>query len=84
MREAWLGLRSAVFVLFMAATVVPWASTVLVVSIFARGNTVYWLCVGWLRLSIWGAKVICGVQYRVHGMEHLPRSEEHTSELQSL
>ena len=27
----------------------------------------YWMCVGWLRLAIWGARVICGVRYRVHG-----------------
>lgn len=66
--------RSALFVLFMAVTVVPWASAVLVVSIFARGDTVYRLCVGWLDLSIWGAKVICGVHARLHGFESLPDS----------
>ena len=64
--------RSALFVLFMAVTVIPWALAVLVVSVFARGNTVYKLCVGWLTLSIWGAKVICGVHARLHGMERLP------------
>jgi len=68
------GARSALFVLFMAVTVVPWALLVLIVSIFASGNTVYWLCVGWLRLSIWGARVICGVRARLHGMERLPDS----------
>ena len=68
------GVRSALFVLFMAVTVVPWALLVLIVSIFASGNTVYWLCVGWLRLSIWGARVICGVRARLHGMDHLPDS----------
>ena len=65
-------LRSALFVLFMAVTVIPWATAVLLVSIFARGDTVYWLCVGWLSLSIWGAKVICGVHARLHGFENLP------------
>ena len=67
-------IRSALFVLFMAVTVVPWALAVLVVSIFARGDTVYWLCVGWLTLSIRGAKVICGVHARLHGFENLPDS----------
>ena len=66
--------RSAFFLLFMAVTVIPWASAVLVVSIFARGDTVYRLCVGWLDLSIWGAKVICGVHARLHGFELLPDS----------
>ena len=64
--------RSALFVLFMAITVIPWALAVLVVSIFVRGNVVYWMCVGWLRTAIWGAKVICGVHARLHGMQNLP------------
>ncbi len=72
MATFFCAVRSALFVLFMAVTVVPWALAVLVVSIFARGDTVYRLCVGWLTLSIWGAKVICGVHARLHGMEHLP------------
>ena len=67
-------IRSALFVLFMAVTVVPWALAVLLVSLFARGNTVYWMCVGWLRTAIWGAKVICGVRARLHGTENLPDS----------
>jgi 1-acyl-sn-glycerol-3-phosphate acyltransferase len=67
-------IRSALFVLFMAVTVVPWALAVLLVSIFVRGNVVYWLCVGWLRLTIWGAKAICGVHARLHGMGNLPDS----------
>jgi len=66
--------RSALFVLFLAVTVIPWALAVLVVSIFARGNVVYWMCVGWLRTAIWGAKVICGVHARLHGFENLPDS----------
>jgi 1-acyl-sn-glycerol-3-phosphate acyltransferase len=66
--------RSAIFVLFMAITVIPWALSVLVVSIFAKGNVVYWMCVGWLRTAIWGAKVICGVHARLHGFDRLPDS----------
>ena len=66
--------RSVLFVLFMAVTVIPWALAVLVVSIFAKGNVVYWMCVGWLSTAIWGAKVICGVHARLHGTENLPDS----------
>jgi 1-acyl-sn-glycerol-3-phosphate acyltransferase len=72
MRSLWWGARSVLFVLFLIGTVIPWALTVVLVSIFARGNPVYWLCVGWLRTAIWGAKVICGVHARVQGMQHLP------------
>ncbi|MEO6032152.1 MAG: lysophospholipid acyltransferase family protein [Burkholderiaceae bacterium] len=66
--------RSALFVLFLIVTVIPWALAVLVASTFARGNTVYWMCANWLTLSIWGAKVICGVHARLHGFENLPDS----------
>jgi 1-acyl-sn-glycerol-3-phosphate acyltransferase len=72
--RAFYALRSALFVLFMAVTVIPWATAVLIVSIFTRGDTVYRLCVGWLNLAIWGAKAICGVHARLHGFDNLPDS----------
>jgi 1-acyl-sn-glycerol-3-phosphate acyltransferase len=65
-------IRSAIFVVWMAITVVPFALSAMVVSIFVRGDPVYWICISWLRGCIWGARVICGVRYRVSGMEHLP------------
>ncbi len=65
-------LRSLLFLLWMVVTVVPIALTVLLASIVQRGAPLYWMCIGWLRLVIWGARWICGVQYRVQGMEHLP------------
>jgi 1-acyl-sn-glycerol-3-phosphate acyltransferase len=68
-------LRSALFVAWMVVTVVPYALAVLLASIFMRGDPLYWICVAWLRVVIWGARVICGVQYRVDGMEHLPSAD---------
>ena len=65
-------IRSLFFFLFMAVTVVPWALAVLLVSMVARADTVYRMCERWLTLSIWGAKVICGVHARLHGLENLP------------
>ena len=72
--RAIYALRSALFVLFLIATVVPWGTAVVLMSIFVRGNAVYWTCVGWLRVAIWGARVICGVRARLHGFENLPDS----------
>jgi 1-acyl-sn-glycerol-3-phosphate acyltransferase len=71
MRLVW-ALRSAVFVLWMAATVVPWGILMLLLSIVVRGERLYWPTMRWLRMAIWGARVICGVEHRVQGMEHLP------------
>jgi len=69
-------LRSALFFLWMVVTVIPWALAVLLASIFIRGPRLYWMCAGWLAVAIWGAKVICGVRYRVQGMEHLPTAQD--------
>jgi 1-acyl-sn-glycerol-3-phosphate acyltransferase len=67
-------LRSALFFLWMAVTVIPWALVVLAMSIFVRGDRLYWVCAGWLRVAVWGARVIAGVRARVQGLENLPRS----------
>ena len=75
MKLIW-GLRSALFVLFLAVTVVPWALVVLVFSLFASSTAIYWLCAGWLRVAIWGARVICGVRHRVTGMDRVPSAAD--------
>jgi 1-acyl-sn-glycerol-3-phosphate acyltransferase len=68
-------LRSALFILWMAVTVVPWAILVLLLSIFVRGTRLYWFTMMWLRMAIWGARVICGLSYKIEGMENLPESK---------
>ena len=65
-------LRSITFFLWMAITVIPWGIAAVLMSIFVRGDPLYWFCMGWLRVAIWGARVICGVRHRVQGMERLP------------
>jgi 1-acyl-sn-glycerol-3-phosphate acyltransferase len=78
LQHAFWALRSALFVLWMAITVMPWALMVLAVAPFVRPTTTYWLCVGWLRLAIWGARTICGVRHRMEGLEQLPTAAEGT------
>jgi 1-acyl-sn-glycerol-3-phosphate acyltransferase len=72
MRTALAALRSLVFLLWMAITVVPWCCAVLVLSLFVRGAPVYWLCAGWLGMCIRSCRLICGAQWRVQGLQHLP------------
>ena len=72
MKLLW-ALRSALFILWMAATVVPWAVAMLVLSIFIRGQKLYWPTMFWLDIAIWGCKHICGVDYRVTGLNNLPK-----------
>jgi 1-acyl-sn-glycerol-3-phosphate acyltransferase len=74
MGSALAAFRSALYFLFLVVTIVPWATVAVIYSIFVRGERLYWVCAGWLRLSIWGARVICGVHARVQGYENLPDS----------
>jgi 1-acyl-sn-glycerol-3-phosphate acyltransferase len=69
-------LRSALLLVWMLVTVVPIATAVVVASLFIRGTTLYWMCIFWLRLVMWGTRYICGVRHRVQGMEHLPTKAE--------
>jgi 1-acyl-sn-glycerol-3-phosphate acyltransferase len=75
MKLLW-ALRSLLFVLWMAATVVPWGLLMLLLSMFVRGERLYWPTMQWLRMAIWGARVICGIRARVQGLEHLPTAAE--------
>ena len=74
MARTLAAVRSAVFVLLLIVTVVPYAIAVMLLSIFVRGTRLYWFTIVWLRIAIWGARVICGVRARLHGMENLPDS----------
>lgn len=65
-------LRSLLFVLWMAGTVIPWAVFSLIASIFIRGTPLFWFTTFWLRIAITGCRFICGVRYEVKGMENLP------------
>ena len=72
----WWALRSALFVLWLTVTVVPYGIAMLLLSIVWRGTRLYWPTMGWLRLAIWGARTICGVRWRVQGMQHLPSAAD--------
>jgi len=76
MSRAWAALRSLIYLIWLLVTVVPYAVAVVLASIVVRGAPLYWMCVAWLRLTIVGARVICGVRHRVVGMEHLPSAAE--------
>jgi len=64
--------RSGLFVLWLVVSVVVWALLVLLVSIFTGGDRLYWFTIVWLRGATWGARLICGVRWQLHGMQNLP------------
>ncbi|AHV94519.1 lysophospholipid acyltransferase family protein [Bordetella holmesii] len=66
---AWL--RSFLYMVFLSVTVIPYAfACILWAPLPLRLR--YRLTVGWPRLAIWGAKVICGIRWQVKGWENLP------------
>ena len=65
-------LRSVIHGLWMLVTVVPWAIMMLLASLGVSSVRMYWLAVGWLKIAIYGLRTLCGVKWRVTGMENLP------------
>jgi 1-acyl-sn-glycerol-3-phosphate acyltransferase len=65
-------IRSLLFLLWMAVTVTPWGTAMVILSIFVRGTPLYWGCIMWVRIALWGARHIMGIHARVQGMENLP------------
>ncbi len=68
-------IRSLLHLLFMGITVVPWALAVLVCSLFLSSTQIYWMCAGWLRVAVGGARWLLGIRTRVTGWENLPTGQ---------
>lgn len=70
-------LRSALVFLWMVVSVIPMGIALLVSSLFLNDTRVWWLfAVPWLRGVIAAARLVGGVQYRIHGAENLPPAED--------
>jgi 1-acyl-sn-glycerol-3-phosphate acyltransferase len=64
-------LRSALYLLFLTVTVIPYAFACMLWAPLP----LHWrfrLTAGWPRLAIWGAKAIVGIRWRIKGIENLP------------
>lgn len=68
-------LRSVLHAVWMMVTVVPYALAIMVSAPFARPVTLYGIAKAWLGQVMHGLCVLCGVHWRVHGMENLPQGE---------
>ncbi|MCU0930488.1 MAG: 1-acyl-sn-glycerol-3-phosphate acyltransferase [Serpentinimonas sp.] len=65
-------IRSWLHLVFMVVTVIPWATAVLLAAPFSSSTRLYWMCVGWLRVAVWGGRWILGIRNEVVGAENLP------------
>ena len=75
MQQLFWSLRSLLYLAWLVVSVVPWAIVSIVGSLFLRGTPLYRLTMVWLRMAIVGARVICGVRWRIHGHEHIEAAE---------
>ena len=68
-------LRSLLHALWMLLTVVPWGIWMVLSSMWANGEQMYWKAARWLRWQTEALRILCGVQYRISGMENLPQGK---------
>lgn len=66
-----LAVRSVLFMLFQLVTVVPYALACLLMAPLPL-HLRYRFTIGWPRMVLWAARVLCGVRWQVRGSEHLP------------
>ena len=66
-----LVLRSALYLAFLIVVVIPWAFVVMSGWLFPV-HTRYMLCARYTKMAIWGARVICGIEWKIEGWGRLP------------
>jgi 1-acyl-sn-glycerol-3-phosphate acyltransferase len=66
-----LTIRTVLFLLFQAVTVVPWGIACLLLAP-APLRVRYAFTIGWPRMVIWAARTICGIRWQVRGWDNLP------------
>ena len=70
-------LRSLLTLSWIALSVIPMGTLLLVFSLFVSPERIWWwFAQPWLSGAIAAARWIGGVQYRVHGLEHLPDKDD--------
>jgi 1-acyl-sn-glycerol-3-phosphate acyltransferase len=76
MAKALSVVRSILFFLYMAVTVIPWGAAVCLCAPFLTADQIYTWCINWVALAHHGSRWICGVRKRVIGMENVPSAAD--------
>ena len=66
-------LRSAIHMLWMLITVVPYALAILIASPFASKKVLYTIAAAWLSNVVHSLRFLCGVRWTISGMENMPQ-----------
>jgi 1-acyl-sn-glycerol-3-phosphate acyltransferase len=64
-------LRSLAFLLFQLV-VTPVYAFAMLAMFWAGRATTYRMAASWCRVNLWGARTICGIHWRVDGVENVP------------
>ena len=69
--------RSLLVFSWIVLTVIPMGLLLIVLSIFVNDRKLWWwIAVPWLRGVIGAARLVGGVDYRIHGEDHLPAADD--------
>lgn len=70
-------IRSLLVFLWIVLSVIPVGLALVIASLFVRDDTLWWwFAAPWLKGVIGVARVVGGVDYRVHGVENLPPPDD--------
>ena len=65
-------LRSALHMLFLVVTVIPWSLATVLLAPWVSKRRLYDFCVIWLGMATASARVLLGIRARVQGLQNLP------------
>ncbi|RQH10052.1 lysophospholipid acyltransferase family protein [Paraburkholderia dinghuensis] len=65
-------IRSLLLFIYFVVFTVPYATACIVAFPFLSANRRYWMAVGWCRTTLFVARWLTGIRYRIEGMENLP------------
>lgn len=70
-------IRSSLVLVWLVLSLIPMGIGILVCSLFVVDEKLWWwFAVPWARGIIGAARLVGGVNYRVHGMENLPAADD--------
>jgi 1-acyl-sn-glycerol-3-phosphate acyltransferase len=70
-------LRSLLVLAWLVVTLIPMGTALLLASLVVDDRKLWWtIAVPWLRGVIGAARIVGGVDYRIHGSENLPAADD--------
>ncbi|WP_213299573.1 lysophospholipid acyltransferase family protein [Paraburkholderia sacchari] len=65
-------IRSLLLLIYLVVYTIPYAIACFIAFPFLNAERRYWMAAGWCRSTLFVARWLNGIQYRIEGMENLP------------